>query len=457
MNLIKDYSKKWPPGPEKFTTVIQSFQRNEASALLDMCQQYGDVVHYKMGATPHYLINHPDYIEHVFLRNDACLSRDTRNERIQSWGIQGDLARGDGITWEQNHSLIAPLLQEDLWGLDANFFSEKIAQHFEDVIAKKSMGSFALFPAIDNLVSSLLWQVFIGEPETSNAQKLARHLSSIEREFSRRSHLLYPLPPLRNTPRDRWFQRCTLQLREIIQESLNAQSNVQRSGFLQSLLESHDEETRAQLSEERVLDVVLGLFETAYSPLTSFLEFMLLCVATNSGQLETLRLQDFGNSPIEGESGVLAISANDSADRSPADCVMMETLRLFPPKYMVSRRVLTEISVGGYQFERGALVCVSPYALHRRPEQWDRVNEFVPDRFKRYHPAATEYLPFGLGVSRCLGETLLKRIGHDFLEQMTVHFKNLSMDRGGMDVSSGWTLQVADRESQVIAFQSSRY
>ena len=450
MNLIKDYSKKWPPGPEKFTSVIQSFQRNEASALLDMCQQYGDVVHYKMGATPHYLINHPDYIEHVFLRNDAYLSRDTRHERVQSWGIQGELAKGGGIAWEQNHSLIAPLLQGDLWTLDASFFSEKIAQHFKGLVDKRERGSFNLFPAIDNLVSSLLWQVFIGKSETSNAQKLARHLSSIEREFSRRSHLLYPLPPLRNTPRDRWFQRCTLQLREILRESLDAQSSVQRSGFLQSLLESHDEETRAQLCEERVLDVLLGLFETAYSPLTSFLEFMLLCVATNPSQLEALRLQGFGDSTIEG-------TPIDQAERSAADCVMMETLRLFPPKFMVSRRVLNEISVGGYQLERGALVCVSPYALHRRSEQWDRASEFVPDRFKRYHPAATEYLPFGLGVSRCLGETLLKRIGHDFLEQVTVHFNYLSMGKGRVDVSSGWTLQVADRERQMIEYQSSRY
>lgn len=453
MNRIKDYSKKWPPGPEKFTTVLKSFQVNEAQALLSLYQQYGDVVHYKMGATTHYLINNPDYIDTIFLVNDEYLSRDTRRDRIQNWGIQGDLGRVEGFSWEQNHNLIAPLLQEQLLSGDPDRLSATVSRHLSDWVLNSTENCFSLFPAVDNLVTELLWQEFIGSSEDSNDLKFARHLSSIEREFYRRSHLLYPLPPLRKTPRDRWFLRCTKQLRNIIEESLAGQVN-HSSGFLKGLLASHDEQTRSQLSHERILDVLLGLFETAYSPLTSFLEFLLLSLASNTDEFTALQFElSRGNIPKSN----MAMSAGlvgHCMDRSPVDCLMMETLRLFPPKFLVSRRVLKNLSVGGYEFERGSLVCVSPYALHRRPEQWSRADDFVPARFKDYYPGATEYLPFGLGVSQCLGESLLKRIGHAFVEQLAVHFKTLSIAHGGLGVSSGWTLQVENREQQVLSFQS---
>jgi cytochrome P450 len=74
----------------------------------------------------------------------------------------------------------------------------------------------------------------------------------------------------------------------------------------------------------------------------------------------------------------------------------------------LTRTALAEDEVLGYEVPAGALVSVSPYLLHRHPGLWDRVDEFVPERFlggeaeEAVH--AYKYLPFSHGPRHCIGK-----------------------------------------------------
>lgn len=89
--------------------------------------------------------------------------------------------------------------------------------------------------------------------------------------------------------------------------------------------------------------------------------------------------------------------------------VVEETMRLYPPAWMVSRRPLADDVVAGYRIPAGSLVLVSPYVTHRDPDLWDAPEDFVPGRFSAEASAARLefcYLPFGAGARRCVGEHL---------------------------------------------------
>lgn len=88
--------------------------------------------------------------------------------------------------------------------------------------------------------------------------------------------------------------------------------------------------------------------------------------------------------------------------------VVQEALRLYPPVWLISRVAAREREVGGYRVPAGALVCVSPWFLHRHADHWDRPDEFVPARFAVVEPSWPDgaYLPFSDGPRRCIGERL---------------------------------------------------
>ena len=57
-----------------------------------------------------------------------------------------------------------------------------------------------------------------------------------------------------------------------------------------------------------------------------------------------------------------------------ASAVLDESLRLYPPGWLITRKALTDDVVGGHVIPAGALVLISPYLVHRHPaaipEDW---------------------------------------------------------------------------------------
>jgi cytochrome P450 len=81
--------------------------------------------------------------------------------------------------------------------------------------------------------------------------------------------------------------------------------------------------------------------------------------------------------------------------------VIQESMRLYPPIWIIERRAIDADCVEGFQIPKGSSVVISPYALHRHPAYWEDPERFDPSRFEQHPPAA--YLPFGAGPRTCIG------------------------------------------------------
>jgi len=103
-------------------------------------------------------------------------------------------------------------------------------------------------------------------------------------------------------------------------------------------------------------------------------------------------------------------AALDSPQHTPhlpnARAAILETLRLYPPIWLLLRKAAEDDSFLGLTIRRGTLCIVSPYLVHRRPGTWDRPDDFLPDRFMGDVDRIEKfgYLPFGAGPRRCVGE-----------------------------------------------------
>ncbi|AFZ35316.1 Unspecific monooxygenase [Stanieria cyanosphaera PCC 7437] len=87
--------------------------------------------------------------------------------------------------------------------------------------------------------------------------------------------------------------------------------------------------------------------------------------------------------------------------------VCQETLRIYPVAMLTFPRVVTEpIELLGYQLEPGMIAMGCIYLAHQREDIYSNHHQFKPERFLEKQYSQYEFLPFGGGARRCIGEAL---------------------------------------------------
>ncbi|WP_231663649.1 cytochrome P450 [Pseudanabaena sp. 'Roaring Creek'] len=88
--------------------------------------------------------------------------------------------------------------------------------------------------------------------------------------------------------------------------------------------------------------------------------------------------------------------------------VCNETLRIHPVAMLTFPRAVEQESVAllGYNLEPQTIVVGCIYLLHHREDLYPNADQFKPERFLDRQFSPYEFMPFGGGVRRCVGEAL---------------------------------------------------
>lgn len=84
--------------------------------------------------------------------------------------------------------------------------------------------------------------------------------------------------------------------------------------------------------------------------------------------------------------------------------VISETLRLYPPTWLITRTVTQDTVLGGTRIAAGSTLAYSPYLIHRRSDLYPDPSLFDPGRWQATRPDRSTYIPFGAGARKCIGD-----------------------------------------------------
>jgi cytochrome P450 len=87
--------------------------------------------------------------------------------------------------------------------------------------------------------------------------------------------------------------------------------------------------------------------------------------------------------------------------------VCNETLRIYPVAMLTFPRVVEEpVELLGYKLEPKTIILGCIYLVHHREDLYPNAEQFKPERFLDRQYSPYEFMPFGGGVRRCVGEAL---------------------------------------------------
>jgi cytochrome P450 len=87
--------------------------------------------------------------------------------------------------------------------------------------------------------------------------------------------------------------------------------------------------------------------------------------------------------------------------------VLSEVLRLYPPAYVMGRRVVEEHRIAGYRIPVDSTIVMSQYVTHHDARWFPEPFRFDPERWTDEAKASRprySYFPFGGGPRMCIGE-----------------------------------------------------
>jgi cytochrome P450 len=173
-----------------------------------------------------------------------------------------------------------------------------------------------------------------------------------------------------------------------------------KDDLFQRLANAKNPETGAQMSEELLIDNLLTFLMAGHETTAQALSWTLYLLA-RAPEWQARILEEFRQVVGEGP-----VKASDIDKLVVTSQVLKESMRLFPPAPIVSRRSAIDIELAGKSIKAGTQIIIPIFAIHRHKRYWTDPDRFDPTRFtpeneariSRYH-----FMPFGAGPRICIG------------------------------------------------------
>jgi cytochrome P450 len=192
------------------------------------------------------------------------------------------------------------------------------------------------------------------------------------------------------------------------------QSGEPKNDLLDMLLNSKYEDTGESMTEAQILDEALILIFAGHETTANALAWMLYEVASDDGVQQKLKTAIAENSVAE------------SLQNDYIKAVINETMRLYPPAWIVERAAVNDDIFGKFTYPKEMLMISFIYGLHHDKNFWPDAEKFYPERFIEQPDLVKSkyFYPFGAGPRMCIGNNFamaeMSFFVHQFFKQYTV-------------------------------------
>lgn len=371
--------RNWPPGKN-----IRAMQKDPLAFLTATAREYGDVAHFKLGPQSIFLVSSPDLIRDVLVTHDRSFMKGRALQRAKM--LMGDgLLTSEGDLHRRQRRLMAPSFHRERIG----HYAKVMVDNAERTTATWSDGQTVdIAKEMMHLTLSIVAETLFGTNVTAQADEIGRAITLAMESFD-----LIPNPlPAWMQPKLRSLEKAVKELDATMYGIIEQRrGGADRGDLLSMLLLAQDEEGSGGMSNVQVRDEAMTLFLAGHETTANALSWTWYLLAQHP-DVEKKMYEEVSGPP--------------SAGLYPyTHAVFSESMRLYPPAWLIGRLALEDVTIGGHLIRKGEVVIVSQWVMHHDPRYWPDAGRFDPSRFiNAPERPKFAYFPFGGGSRICIGE-----------------------------------------------------
>jgi len=417
------------PGPDG-PAMLRSFgliRRDPLGYLMQAWQAHGDIVQFPIPRPPSYLVNDPAAVRRVLVDNARNYGKGTIQYRALSLVTGEGLLTSDGPAWRRQRRMIQPAFHHQaLHGL-----LEQVQAATATLVARWSrearggavdVDSGIMQAALDVVGRSLFATDLTGEAATLTKATL----QGLDVVIARARVPISP-PAWVPTPANRRLRAANAALDGAVRAMIRERRDrgVGDADMLDLLMAMRDEDGMP-LSQEEIRDQMVTFIVAGHETVASALTWALALLAQHPQAQQELQRE------ADRAAGQTVLGMDDLAALPYARAVIDETLRLYPPAWLITRSALGQDDLAGVRLPAGALVILSPWLLHRHPRIWPDAQSFRPGRFLDGSADRQGFIPFGAGPRLCIGRDFSYVEAVVMLTRIAAAFAIEPMDAAGL-------------------------
>jgi cytochrome P450 len=362
-------------------------------------REYGDIVRYTMGGRPVFLLVHPELIKELLVTRQHDFVKGRGLEWAKRYLGEG-LLTSEGELHTRQRRLSQPAFHRQRIASYARVMVEYAAKRRE---RWKDGQAIDLHAEMMALTMAIAGKTLFDADVESEAAEIGASLKAIIELFPRFTlpfaSLIEKLPLRSNREFARARERLDATVYRIIGE--RRRDGRDHGDLLSMLMLASDEDDGSRMSDRQLRDEAITLFLAGHETTANLLSWTFYCLARNPEREAELHAE------VDRALAGRAPGFEDIPRLALAERVVAESMRLYPPAWILGRRALRDVALGPYRIPAGAYVIASPYATQRDPRFFAEPERFDPDRFSPEAKAARHkfaYFPFGGGARQCIGE-----------------------------------------------------
>lgn len=391
---------KTPPGPTTLSPFGQlfEFRKDSLAFLQQLAEEHGDIAQFRLGPIKVLLVNHPDYIREVL---------STQNSNFVK-GRPLDMAKellGEGLLTSEgeHHKRQSRIIQPAFHRRMVESYAPAVTEYAVKLMDKWDDGQeVEIMEEMVKMSTAIAGKAFFNADLEAEAPGINQALEDVMSLFGRVtmpfSELILKLPLPDNL---RFFRAKKLLDTTIDRIIARRKQHPEDQGDLLSMLLNWRDEDGLPMQDQHVHDEALTLLLTAFDTTSLALTWTWYLLSQHPEAEQELHQE------IDQLLGGRLPTMEDYHKLTYTRMVMGESMRLYPPLYLVAREALDDFSLGEYRIPKGTLVLVSPYLMQRDKRFFIDPDQFSPHNWGEHEKSTKskyEYFPFSMGPRACIGQ-----------------------------------------------------